>query len=123
MFKSLQNGAGVAMILSGFALTSLMKKENAVTSSQNTWLSMMSTKFVLSMLLTPFCDKFIKILSGNLMEESKSWKQVILMLKFAIVIGVYAYSAVIRNFREAEGNFEDSKGFARVLDGMIKNLR
>lgn len=89
------------MILSGFALTSLMKKENAVSSTQNTWLSMLSTKFVLSMLLTPFCDKFIKILSGNLMEESKSWKQVILMLKFAIVIGVYAYSAVIRNFREA----------------------
>lgn len=72
MFKSLQNGAGVAMILSGFALTSVMKKENAVTASQNTWLSMLSTKFILSMLLTPFCDKFIKILTGNLLEES--WK-------------------------------------------------
>jgi len=123
MFRSLQNGSGVAMILSGFALTSLMKKENAVSSSQNAWLSMLSTKFFISMLLTPFCDKFIKILSGNLIEESATWKQIIIMLKFVIVIGVYTYSAVIRNYREAEGNFEDSKGFAKVLDGMIKNLR
>ena len=75
------------------------------------------------MLLTPFCDKFIKILSGNLIEESATWKQIIVLLKFVIVIGVYAYSAVIRNYREVEGNFEDSKGFAKVLDGMIKNLR
>ena len=47
----------------------------------------------------------------------------ILMIKFVIVIGVYAYSAVIRNYREVNGNFEDGKGFAKVLDGMIKNLR
>jgi ubiquinone biosynthesis protein COQ9 len=45
------------------------------------------------------------------------------MLKLAIILGVYIYSALIRDFREKSNNFSDSPAFAKVLDGMIKKLK
>lgn len=45
------------------------------------------------------------------------------MAKLAAVVGLYGYSAYARDYREKEDNFTDSKGFAKVLDGMIHKLR
>jgi hypothetical protein len=57
--------SGLAMIFSGFALTSAMRRDN-VLKQQNLWLSYLGKKFFLSILLTPFADRiFFVMLSGR----------------------------------------------------------
>ena len=75
---------------------------------------------MISLLLTPFFDKIVGLLFGTL---DYSWQRVFLMLKLAIALGLFGFSAFIRDYREENGNFEDTKGFAKVLDGMISKLR
>lgn len=73
LFKRLQAGAGLTMIFSGFALTGLMRSDKAM-ATQNVWLSLVSRKFVASLILTPFADKLLIILTGQ-MEEG--WYRVV----------------------------------------------
>ena len=40
-----------------------------------------------------------------------------------VILVVYAYSVIIRKFREENSNFADKEGFVKIIDGMIKNLR
>jgi hypothetical protein len=108
------------MIFSGFALTSAMRQDN-VLKTQNVWLSYLGRKFFLSILITPFADKvFFILLSG---KQEDGWKQVIQMSKVACAVGIYAYSAFIRDYRESCDNFTDNKGFAKVLDNMMHKLK
>ena len=118
-FRRLHSTAGLGMLMSGFALTSVMRQEN-VLKTQNVWLSYMGKKFFLSILLTPFADKIFFLLVG---KHDDGWKQVVQMLKLAVAVAIYGFSAYIRDFREKNDNFTDSKAFARVLDSMIHKLK
>ena len=79
----------------------------------------MGKKFFLSILLTPFADKVLFILMG---KSDDGWRQVLQMLKLSVAVGIYAFSAFIRDYRESCDNFTDNKGFAKVLDSMIHKL-
>ena len=119
-FKQMQSAAGLGMIFSGFALTHLMRKTHA-TNTQNVWLGMLSRKFVVSLLLTPFFDKIVAIVLGPLAREPE-WQQVISSLRLCTCGGLYLYSAHTRDFREESGDFEDRRGFAKVLENMTRKL-
>jgi hypothetical protein len=45
------------------------------------------------------------------------------MLKLLVALGIYGFSAFIRDYREKCENFTDNKGFAKVLDSMISKLK
>jgi hypothetical protein len=60
----MQTVCGLGMIMSGWLLTYLMKKQTNVPGQQS-WLSILSLKFYLSILLTPFFDKIGLLLLGE----------------------------------------------------------
>lgn len=112
IFRRTQQASGLCLIFSGIALSGLMRKKHALPS-QNLWLSLLSRKFIVSLLLTPFVDKLIALLVGSLSEQ---WREVVKLLKMSAVIGLFGFSAYVKEFRESSDNFSDGKGLSRMLD-------
>ena len=131
------------MIMSGIGLTAMMKntmKGGAVGSKPenqqklahefNYWVGMFTHKFFISLMMTPFVDKFlllaISFANGKYkektLEPSDNMKAVLKLYKLMIMFVIYVYSAIIRKFREDRKDFTDKEEFAKIIDNMINNL-
>lgn len=122
-YRRVQNLSGLGMIFSGVMLTNMMKKEHALRTQEH-WASMFSTKFVMSLLMTPFADKLaVMIISGGSLHLDESFTKLLTMVRLGMIIVIYLFSAYIRKYREDNDNFEDQKGFGNILDGMLKKMK
>ena len=124
--RHLKSNCGWAVVTSGFVLKALMKQKYAV-SSQRLWELMLSRKFIGSLMLTNLTDRFATILFGEYQYDgaivlSTEVSYFVQVVKLIAILGLYAYSVAVRGFREEQGNFQDSPGFSKLLDGMMKNL-
>mmetsp|Transcript_36231 Transcript_36231/g.47594 ORF Transcript_36231/g.47594 Transcript_36231/m.47594 type:complete len:186 (-) Transcript_36231:71-628(-) len=133
-FKRTLNFTGIAMIVTGILLTTLMSKTDALPA-QNRWLTYFPPKFFMSLLLTPISDKMALLLVGyrrsvvygdedarhqEMFEMSNDWRQTIKMFRLGVICMLYLYSAYVRKFREDNKNFVDMRGLAKMLDRFIR---
>ena len=58
------------MFISGFILIYLQKNQALASKAQSAWMTMLTRKFILSLMLTPSCDNLIKVAFGNLIDEN-----------------------------------------------------
>lgn len=115
------------MIISGWILTYLMKKQTNVPGQQS-WLSILSLKFYLSLLLTPFFDKIGLLLLGEQtafdeeLQLPKEIAETIKLFRLIIIVAIFGLSVHSRNIREAANNFDESEDFEQIIDKMMKGL-
>ena len=91
---------------------------------------MFTHKFFLSLMMTPFVDKFLLLfisftqgtMSNKTLEPSENLRAVLKLYKLLIIFVIYVYSAIIRKFREDRKDFTDKEEFAKIIDNMIDNL-
>ena len=109
LFKRVRHGSGLAMIFSGIMLTGLMYKEKDVQINlSNRWRFLHLNKFILSLMLTPFFDKIVYLISGlDVNSNSNEWPAVYRQFKFGLLLGQYGFSVWIRKFREDNNDFID----------------
>ena len=97
------------MIFSGIMLTGLMYKEKDVQINlSKRWRFLHLNKFILSLMLTPFFDKIVYLISGlDVNSNSNEWPAVYRQFKFGLLLGQYGFSVWIRKFREDNNDFID----------------
>lgn len=123
----MQTICGLGMIISGWILTYLMKKQTNVPGQQS-WLSILSLKFYLSLLLTPFFDKIGLLLLGEQtafdeeLQLPKEIAETIKLFRLIIIVAIFGLSVHSRNIREAANNFDESEDFEQIIDKMMKGL-
>ena len=104
------------MLFSGIVLVGLMKKDKGVLQNkQRKWNSLHVNKFMLSLLMTPFCDRvaYLILVGGSTQrgveapEMPEAWSCILAQFKFGVMIGLLFYSAHVRKYREDNDNFTD----------------
>ena len=107
---------------------------------------LMPKKLLMSLTLTPLTDRLLLNIFGvrtvgqptmDMGEDSnpfgdddftgdskkESIEHLILIFKFCMVIGLYAYSTYSKAFREKHQNFnDDDEGLSKVIDSMITKI-
>ena len=125
-FKRVRAVSGLAMIFSGIMLTGLMYKVKGVHQQlANRWRGLHLNKFIISLMLTPFFEKLVFLLTGGLDDnhDVKGWPTILSQFKFGLIVGLYGFSAWTRKFREDNNDFVDEKQVRRVLDGVLRKIR
>ena len=107
-FMQIKRTNTIAMIASGVAMCSFMRRDDN-SRHQQQWQQYFPVKFLISLLLTPSCEKMFRLAVGDArMDISVEWQKTFKMFQLGLVLMLYLYSLRIRSFREQSNNFEDS---------------
>ena len=120
-FKMLRAITGLGVILSGIMLVGVMHDDGQTAESKR-WRNLHLNKFLVSLLLTPFCEKIVVLLSGKFKEAEGEWPVVYLQVKFGVVVGLYVVSVLFRKYREEHNNFVDEAKMRKLLDAVERKI-